>query len=172
MIAAASACAAHPQTFECQTAICSHVGNIRHASAHMSDTSGMFFERILETSNTRGCEGVERRKAPCLSLRLADETNANGIRPHAPASMSLCEGHPAFQRSTATFMRCRAALRIFALRQERKASASSWQGLLVVPGGAPAPPECPADEAEPAGAALSPPFDPSCRTALAWGERN
>ena len=36
------------------------------------------------------------------------------------------------------------------------ASASSWQGLLVVPGGAPMPPECPACARQPAGTAPRP----------------
>jgi hypothetical protein len=35
-------------------------------------------------------------------------------------------------------------------------SASSWQGLLVVPGGAPLPPECSCCVHEPAGAAPRP----------------
>jgi hypothetical protein len=36
---------------------------------------------------------------------------------------------------------------------QRHRSASSWQEAVVPPGGAPMPPECPADEAKPAGAA-------------------
>jgi len=46
--------------------------------------------------------------------------------------------------------------RLEAGEREAKSSASSWRGLLVVPGGAPAPPGCPCCVHEPAGAAPRP----------------
>ena len=49
-------------------------------------------------------------------------------------------------------------------------SASSWQGLLVVPGGAPLPPECPACVAKPAGAAPRPASSFASRSALQLDE--
>src|SRR3990172_1554210 len=38
-----------------------------------------------------------------------------------------------------------------------RSSASSWQGFIVSPGGAPAPPECLVDEPDPRGTAPPPP---------------
>ena len=59
--------------------------------------------------------------------------------------------------------------------QTSKSSASSWQGLVVVPGGAPVPPECPACEPDPRGAAPRPTFKTPLERApqrTRWAESN
>jgi hypothetical protein len=74
----------------------------------------------------------------------------------------------------ATFVRRRALLSIgltalnrrVAGQRKAKSSASSWQGLLVVPEGAPAPPECRFCVNQPAGTAPRPASRTPARNAL------
>ena len=98
----------------------------------------------------RNDEGVERRAAP---------PNAGpfgyGCRPLRVTARPLAKGRCASRRSIAAFsLRRRAALspdgsRTALARVRPSVSASSWQGAVVPPGGAPTPPGMRACETRP-----------------------
>jgi hypothetical protein len=73
----------------------------------------------------------------------------------APHALKQRSGSACYLR---TFIRHQASLSGFAGGRSNAppSSASSWRGLLVVPGGAPMPPECSCCVHEPAGAAPRP----------------
>jgi hypothetical protein len=95
-------------------------------------------------ANAPGLYAYANRKHPICAVRDdGAPTSARSVRCCAAFTVQPPLGAP-----SAAFMRRRAALRIGCLARDEKsparpsASASSWQGSLVTPGGAPVPPEC------------------------------
>ena len=122
-------------------------------------------------SNMRG---VARRKAQNLWLRIRRRTRRaplgapvatfSGTGPRFPVRASR-SSRPALLRPPK-----RASRRREAGSATPKSSASSWQGFVVSPGGAPVPPECLVDEPDPRGTAPRPASRRLMRTPLQKGE--
>jgi len=116
------------------------------SSLHRSGTP-----KRLAASQREGWKGVARRKAQTYGVAALAEPRGRLSARHmrssseavAHAICSVCSAPgPAFGDGCT--------------RKGRRSSASSWQGLLMVPGGAPMPPECRLCVRQPAGAAPRP----------------
>jgi len=108
--------------------------------AAMRGASGLCGIPLIEMRGWR----AEKRK-PMVSAILADHGDASRRASHGVFS---------------------ATGRAFRMPGFPSRSASSWQGLIVVPGGAPMPPECLTCVAKPAGAAPRPASSFASRSAL------
>jgi hypothetical protein len=105
------------------------------------------------SQSKRGGRSADRRWWGTPHPWPASRSGRSRVRPRSPANDA---GRRASRRSTAALVRRRAALSTgggWVFAQAPRPSASSWQGAVVPPGGAPTPPECVVCETTPAGAA-------------------
>jgi hypothetical protein len=109
--------------------------------------------RSRDAGKRPGFEGDGAPKSANLWLRIRCRIRRAPLG--APHALKQRSGSACYLR---TFIRHRASLSGFAGGRSNAppSSASSWRGLLVVPGGAPMPPECSCCVHEPAGAAPRP----------------
>jgi hypothetical protein len=128
------------------------------------------------SKNGSPLEGAARRKAQSVDVVSASPFGRGGGRLSARHMRSFEVRDPRFApleraalsrpssacsfggdlANTGPRFRLDIALKARGRSRNIRSSASSWQGLVVVPGGAPVPPECPACEPDPRGAAPRP----------------